>query len=129
MDAIGRQGIQDMVCAFYEKVPEDDILGPMYPEDDMEGAKERLFDFLMFRLAGDSKYTEKRGHPRLRARHMPYKIGTRERDRWVQLMREAMEEAQIPQAVADELNAFFFQVADFMRNVPEGSGIHFNPRA
>ncbi len=129
IDAIGRQGIERMVKAFYKKVLTDDILGPMYSKEDMEGAEERLFDFLMFRLAGDSTYTEKRGHPRLRARHMPFRIGTRERDRWVQLMAEAMQEAEIPEEHATQLNAFFLQVADFMRNVPEGSGVHFNPHA
>lgn len=117
-----------MVQAFYRKVPTDSILGPMYPQDDMKGGEERLFDFLMFRLAGDETYTQKRGHPRLRGRHMPFKIGMRERDRWMQLMDEAMVEAEIPAEAATELHAFFAQVADFLRNVPEGSGINFRPR-
>jgi len=129
MEKVGRQGIVRMVKSFYAKVPSDDILGPMYPKDDMQGAEERLFDFLMFRLAGDPTYTEKRGHPRLRGRHMPFKIGIRERDRWVELMASSMREAEIPEDAAVQLNAFFLQIADFMRNVPEGNGINFNPRA
>ncbi|MEO1856234.1 MAG: globin [Rubritalea sp.] len=129
IDKVGRQGIERMVKRFYAKVPGDDILGPMYPKSDMKGAEERLFDFLMFRLAGDTTYTEKRGHPRLRGRHMPFKIGVRERDRWVELMAESMREAEIPEYLAAQLNAFFLQIADFMRNVPEGSGVNFNPRA
>ncbi len=129
MDRVGRQGIERMVKFFYAKVPSDDILGPMYPKGDMQGAEERLFDFLMFRLAGDPTYTEKRGHPRLRGRHMPFKIGARERDRWVELMAASMREAEIPEDAAVQLDAFFLQVADFMRNVPEGNGISFNPRA
>lgn len=129
MEKVGRQGIERMVAAFYRKVPTDDILGPMYPKDDMKGGEERLFDFLMFRLAGDDTYTKKRGHPRLRGRHMPFKIGVRERDRWMNLMDEAMVEAELPEDAAAALHAFFAQVADFMRNVPEGSGINFRPRA
>ena len=127
MDRAGRQGIERMVKAFYAKVPSDDILGPMYPKGDMLGAEERLLDFLMFRIAGDPTYTEKRGHPRLRGRHMPFKIGLRERDRWVELMAAAMREAEIPDDAAEQLNAFFLQIADFMRNVPEGNGIHLDP--
>lgn len=129
MEQVGRQGIERLVKEFYKRVPDDDILGPMYPKDDMAGAEERLFDFLMFRLAADETYTEKRGHPRLRARHLPYKIGIRERDRWLDLMGQAMAVAEIPQPSASHLAAFFAQIADFMRNVPEGRGINFNPRA
>ncbi len=129
IEKVGRQGIERMVKAFYAKVPGDDILGPMYPKGDMQGAEERLLDFLMFRIAGDPTYTEKRGHPRLRGRHMPFKIGVCERDRWVELMASSMRESEFPEDVAEQLNAFFLQIADFMRNVPEGNGIHFNPRA
>ncbi len=118
-----------MVAEFYRLVPDDSILGPMYPKDDMQGAEDRLFHFMMFRLGGDQTYIEQRGHPRLRARHMPFSIGEKERDRWVELMHKAMVAAEIPEDVIEALNAFFFQVADFMRNQAEGSGIDFNPRA
>jgi hemoglobin len=128
MEKVGREGLERMVKAFYKRVPEDDILGPMYPEKDMEGAEERLRDFLLFRLAGDEVYTQKRGHPRLRARHMPYQIGIRERDRWVELMDAAMQEAEIVEEAQTMLHEFFLQVADFMRNVPEGGGINFRPK-
>lgn len=129
MNLVGRAGIERMTKAFYLKVKHDDILGPMYPEADMEGAEERLRDFLLFRLAADETYLQKRGHPRLRARHMPFRIGIKERDRWVELMDAAMKEAEIPEEAATALSAFFAQVADFMRNMPEGEGINFDPRA
>lgn len=128
MAEVGRQGIERMVSAFYKRISKDSLLGPMYPEDDMAGSEERLFDFMMFRLAGDESYLQKRGHPRLRARHMPFVIGAMERDRWLKLMGEAMVEAEFPAAVVEELGKFFAQIADFMRNVPEDGGVHFRPK-
>lgn len=128
MEKVGRDGIAQMAAAFYKRVPGDYILGPMYPKKDMVGAEERLRDFLLFRLAGDEAYTQKRGHPRLRARHMPFQIGIRERDRWVELMDDAMDEVEIDADAKVMLHEFFLQVADFMRNMPEGGGINFRPR-
>jgi hemoglobin len=119
---IGVQGITDMCAAFYRKVPTDDILGTMYPKDDLVGAEERLRDFLLFRIGADNTYLEKRGHPRLRMRHAPFEINFRARDRWVKLMDEAMDEAGIPSDTAAALHLFFFQVADFLRNVREEEG-------
>lgn len=115
-DSIGEEGISAMVAAFYRRVRQDDLLGPMYPAEDWEGSERRLREFLWFRLGGDSRYLESRGHPRLRMRHMPFSIGVAERDRWLKLMREAMEEVDLPVAAQLELDAFFSQVADFMRN-------------
>ena len=128
MEMLGRDGVENLVKAFYAQVADDSILGPMYPEKDMAGAEKRLFDFLMFRFAGDTRYTDERGHPRLRARHMPFQIGIRERDRWMELMDMAMERTDVQEPARGMLHAFFLQVADFMRNVPEGGGVHFRPR-
>lgn len=114
--AIGEDGISGMVAAFYRRIRQDDLLGPMYPSDDWEGSEQRLREFLWFRLGGDPRYLESRGHPRLRMRHMPFSIGVAERDRWLKLMREAMEEVDLPADAQLELDAFFSQVADFMRN-------------
>ena len=118
-EQIGPQGISAMCSAFYRKVPDDDILAPMYPCDDLAGAEERLRDFLLFRLGADTTYLEKRGHPKLRMRHAPFEINFRARDRWVKIMDEAMAESNIPKETAATLHTFFFQVADFLRNVPE----------
>jgi hemoglobin len=117
--AVGETGITRMVAAFYNKIRTDDLLGPMYPDDDWEGSEKRLREFLLFRLGGDTRYLESRGHPRLRMRHMPFSIGIAERDRWLELMRAAMTESDLPAEAVPELDAFFSQVADFMRNREE----------
>ena len=113
---LGREGITAMVAAFYRRVKTDDLIGPMYPDDDWEGSEERLRDFLCFRLLGETAYLLKRGHPRLRMRHAPFSIGEEERDRWLELMEAAMEESEVTGETREALSAFYAQVADFMRN-------------
>ena len=114
---IGEEGIHQLVSAFYRRVKSDDVLGPLYPKEDWEGAEQRLADFLVYRCGGSEKYIQERGHPRLRMRHMPFKIGEKERDRWMSLMTEAMLEREIENPAAELLSVFFIQTADFMRNV------------
>ena len=87
----GHQGLTDLVAAFYRRVKGDDLIGPMYPDQDWEGAEKRLRDFLLFRFGISDQYTMDRGHPRLRMRHMPFSIGSPESQRWQKLMAEAME--------------------------------------
>ena len=111
--------LRQLVAAFYRRVKEDDLLGPMYPPDDWSGAEARLAGFLCFRLLGDMSYIEQRGHPRLRMRHFPFSIGAAERDRWLALMGAAMDECGLNGPAADELRGFFVQVADAMRNRAE----------
>lgn len=105
-----------MVAGFYRRVRTDEVLGPLYPPDDWEGAEARLRDFLLFRFGGVMRYVEERGHPRLRMRHLPFAIGEAERDRWLELMGEAVREAGVAREPAQALMTFFAQVADFMRN-------------
>jgi len=116
---LGKEGIAAMVAAFYRLVRHDDLIGPMYPADDWEGSEERLRDFLWFRIAQDPSYILKRGHPRLRMRHMPFRIDVTARDRWLQLMGRAMDECRITGSSREWLDRFYFQVADFMRNQHE----------
>ena len=116
--AIGEDGFARLIAAFYRRVPEDDILGPMYPGHDLVGAEERLRDFLVGRFGGPMRYIEQRGHPRLRQRHAPFAIDERARDRWILLMMAAMEEAALPAEIHRMLEAFFRQTADFLRNRP-----------
>lgn len=116
MAACGESGIRRMVSAFYRRVRTDDLIGPMYPEGDWEAAEERLAEFLLFRLGASTRYIETRGHPKLRMRHITFRIGVAERDRWVELMTAAMEETAIPPAAREFLDPFFAQVADFLRN-------------
>jgi hemoglobin len=112
-------GIRQMVAAFYRRVREDELIGPMYPADDWEGSEERLAEFMLFRLGASDRYLEMRGHPKLRMRHITFRIGMAERDRWLELMSAAMDETGVPVAAREFLEPFFAQVADFMRNQGE----------
>ena len=114
--AIGEEGFSRLIHAFYAQVPADPILGPMYPKEDLAGAEERLRDFLIGRFGGPQRYIERRGHPRLRMRHMPFAIDETARNRWVMLMDRALEEAQLPDEVTMLLREFFHGVATFMIN-------------
>lgn len=119
VEKLGHQGLTDLVAAFYRRVKGDDLIGPMYPDQDWEGAEKRLRDFLLFRFGISDQYTMDRGHPRLRMRHMPFSIGSPESQRWQKLMAEAMEEIEVDEEAQELLRAFFCQVADFMRNRPD----------
>lgn len=114
--AIGEEGFARLAAAFYRKVPNDEILSPMYPADDMPGSEERLRDFLVGRFGGPPRYIEQRGHPRLRMRHMPFAIDQAARDRWMQLMTNAVAEAELPADAAGVLLEFFGAMATFMIN-------------
>lgn len=116
--AIGEDGFQRLIAAFYRQVPDDDILGPMYPADDMEGAEQRLRDFLIGRFGGPQRYIEQRGHPRLRARHVPFPIDAQAHDRWLELMGNALAETDLPADVDRALRTFFDAVAAMMVNRP-----------
>ena len=113
---IGEQGFARLVGAFYRQVPHDDILNAMYPRDDLAGAEQRLRDFLIYRFGGPQRYIEERGHPRLRARHIPFRIDQAARDRWLRLMNSAFAEAALPPEVEHFLRAFFDQMSTFMIN-------------
>jgi len=113
---IGEEGFARLVGAFYRQVPQDDILGKMYPAHDLTAAEQRLRDFLIYRFGGPQRYIEQRGHPRLRARHFPFRIDQAARDRWMQLMNNAFAEAALPTDVEQFLRAFFEQMSTFMIN-------------
>jgi len=114
--AIREEGFRCLVAAFYRQVPQDDVLGPMYPEDDLQGAEQRLADFLIYRFGGPATYIEQRGHPRLRMRHAPFPIGKLARDRWVELMNRALQQSMFPDDVQRLLSQFFDSTATFMLN-------------
>jgi hemoglobin len=113
---IGEQGIARVVAAFYRRVPQDNVLGPMYPPEDLEGAEVRLRDFLIYRFGGPVRYLEQRGHPRLRARHAPFRINQAARDRWMQLMGVAIAEAALPAEVEDAMRMFLDGMSTFLVN-------------
>jgi len=110
------QDVAKLVAAFYRRVPTDDVLGPMYPPDDLANAEQRLRDFMIYRLGGPQRYIEQRGHPRLRARHMPFRINKAARDRWMKLMEEAMMETSLPVEAEQFLRTFLDGMSTFLIN-------------
>ena len=113
---VGEEGFARLVRAFYAQVPADDILGSMYPAHDLAGAETRLRDFLVGRFGGPQRYIEQRGHPRLRMRHAPFPIDPAARDRWLELMGVALDEAQLGDDVTGFLRDFFNAVAAMVVN-------------
>jgi len=84
---------------------------------DLTSAREKLYWFLCGWMGGPQHYVERFGHPRLRMRHMPFKVGILERDQWLACMDQAMGEVQVHPVLRERLQASFFQTADWMRNV------------
>lgn len=114
----GEQGVRNLVERFYDLMD----LEPRFKElrdthgATLEPARMKLFLFLSGWLGGPDLYVERFGHPRLRARHMPFSIGTVERDQWVGCMAQALMDLGVEQELQDKLLAAFFDVADWMRN-------------
>jgi hemoglobin len=116
--AIGEEGFTRLIAAFYRQVPGDDILAAMYPPQDLAGAEQRLRDFLIGRFGGPQRYIEQRGHPRLRMRHMPFAVNAAARERWLQLMANALDEVKLPAEVDAFLREFFDGVSAMLVNRP-----------
>ncbi len=91
----GRATFEGIVRRFYEGVRTDEVLWPMYPEHDLEGAIQRLTMFLEQYWGGPGTYSEQRGHPRLRIRHQPFPVTPTARDAWLRHMRAAVDEADL----------------------------------
>jgi hemoglobin len=113
---VGEAGFTRLIASFYRQVVDDDILGPMYPKEDREGAEQRLRDFFIYRFGGSQRYIEQRGHPRLRMRHARFRINQAARDRWMQLMGNAFSEAALPTEAEQFLQTFLEQMSTFMIN-------------
>ena len=113
---VGEEGFERLIASFYRQVPGDDILAPMYPAADLGGAEQRLRDFLVGRFGGPPRYIEQRGHPRLRQRHMPFGVDAAARDRWLQLMTRALDEAAFPREADAFLREFFAAVSTMLVN-------------
>jgi hemoglobin len=95
-DAVGgHDTFVQIVHRFYEQVADDPVLRPLYPEEDLGPAEERLRMFLEQYWGGPQTYSQQRGHPRLRMRHAPFAIGPLERDAWLRCMRVAVDEARL----------------------------------
>ena len=116
---VGAEGFTKLTAAFYHQVPDDPILGPMYPADEFPEAEARLRSFLIYRFGGPPDYILERGHPRLRMRHAPFQVNHAARDRWIQLMERALSEVDFPEEADQTLRKFFDHMATFLINVPE----------
>lgn len=92
----GEETFRRLVDRFYEGVAEDPLLRPLYPEEDLAPAADRLRMFLIQYWGGPNTYSLQRGHPRLRMRHIPFTIGSRERDAWLRHMRASLDELALP---------------------------------
>lgn len=121
-DAVGgHETFRMIVSHFYVLVREDEILRPMYPDDDLDGAENRLRMFLEQYWGGPRTYSDQRGHPRLRMRHIPFRIGLIERDAWLRCMHSAV--ASIDSETLDDdhraqLIAYLEMAAQAMVNSP-----------
>lgn len=112
----GEATFHRIVARFYEEVAKDELLRPLYPEEDLGPAEERLRLFLMQYWGGPTTYSDQRGHPRLRMRHAPFKIGPAERDAWLRCMRIAVDEAQLAPEHRERLWQYLEMAANSMMN-------------
>lgn len=107
-----------LVERFYARVATDPVLRPVYPEEDLAGATERLTLFLIQYWGGPPTYSERRGHPRLRMRHAPFAIGQRERDAWLGHMRSAVESLDLAPQLSSALLDYLESASTAMINRP-----------
>jgi hemoglobin len=107
-----------LVERFYARVADDPLLRPVYPEEDLSSATERLTLFLIQYWGGPSTYNELRGHPRLRLRHQPFAIGQAERDAWLGHMTAAVESLELAPALRKALLDYFETASTAMINRP-----------
>lgn len=105
-----------LVEAFYRGVAKDPILRPMYEEEDLGPSAERLTLFLAQYWGGPHTYSETRGHPRLRARHMPFVIDATARDAWLGNMLAALDEQELGEHERAELRGYMLSAAEFLVN-------------
>jgi hemoglobin len=112
----GEQTFRLLVERFYAVVAVDPMLRAVYPEEDLSGATERLTLFLIQYWGGPATYSELRGHPRLRMRHQPFRIGQAERDAWLRHMTAAVESLELAPAVRTALLDYFETASTAMIN-------------
>jgi hemoglobin len=117
----GEPGVRRLVDHFYDLMD----IEPGYAElrrlhpGTLDGSRDKLYWYLCGWLGGPQHYVERFGHPRLRARHLPFSIGLRERDQWLACMHQAMQEVLLDAALQERLSEAFFNTADWMRNRAE----------
>ena len=114
----GEPGIRSLVDRFYDLMDVDADLKLLRDVHggSLDQARDKLFWYLCGYFGGPQHYIERFGHPRLRARHLPFSIGIAERDQWLLCMARAMKELEYPEPLMDRMLEIFFGVADWMRN-------------
>jgi len=119
----GHETFAKLVDIFYEGVAQDEVLKPMYPEEDLGPATERLTMFLEQYWGGPSTYSERRGHPRLRMRHVPFHVNPDARDRWLKHMRTAVDALDLAPIHEVALWDYLERAAHAMVNTFEPTGV------
>ncbi|MFJ8046299.1 globin [Kitasatospora sp. NPDC096147] len=114
----GEPTFRRLVHVFYQGVAEDELLRPMYPEEDLGPAEERFALFLMQYWGGPRTYSEERGHPRLRMRHAPFKVDRAAHDAWLRHMRTALDSLELPADAERQLWDYLTYAAASMVNTP-----------
>ena len=121
-DAIGGDSaVRKLVDAFYDRMASDAAFSgirSLHPAN-LEGSRDKLYWFLCGWMGGPNHYIERYGHPRLRARHLPFAIGIAERDQWLACMQAAMDQCRVPPDLRLQLEQSFNATADWMRNQPQ----------
>ncbi|GAA2074540.1 globin [Aeromicrobium halocynthiae] len=114
----GRATIERIVTVFYEGVAHDDVLRPMYPEEDLGPAAERFTMFLEQYWGGPTTYSQQRGHPRLRMRHAPFAVDAEAKERWLVHFRAGLDAAGLDPEHDEQFWAYAQHAAQFMINTP-----------
>jgi hemoglobin len=115
----GHATFEKLTHAFYRDVADDPVLRPMYPEEDLEPARLRLQLFLEQYWGGPTEYSDTRGHPRLRMRHMPFHINAEARERWLVHMTGAIASLKLPPLHEEEMLDYVDRAAHAMTNQPD----------
>jgi hemoglobin len=115
----GEPTFRKLVDEFYAGVATDPVLRPLYPEEDLGPANERFRLFLIQYWGGPTTYSDNRGHPRLRMRHAPFRVGPAERDAWLRHMRRALDSLALPVDQEQQLWEYLERAAHFMVNTFE----------
>ncbi len=119
-DAVGgAETFRKLIAAFYRRVPDDPVLGAMYPADDLAGGEERVRKLLEQYWGGPRTYSDLRGHPRLRMRHVRFAVAPTARDRWLGLMRAALDEVGMDPDRDQEIWTYLVMAAHSMVNTDE----------
>ncbi len=118
VQAGGEETFRALVAAFYRGIADDSLLRPMYPEEDLGPAEERMRLFLIQYFGGPTTYSQRRGHPRLRMRHFPFAVNQAAREAWLTHMRAALDEVALPPMLDGIMWDYFERAATAMINTP-----------